>query len=222
MSNHVLLTPEQKEYLIAHINDRPRAAVARAAGVSLSTMYLIVRENGGEMLHERAKRNPEWERIVRQHYPTMSGHEIERRFGITPNRANKIAQDLGIRHATETVERLRNETRERLEQSRKYVDQKAKAKRWRATRTLDQYRIWEGKPQKTAFRFATMTKRAYKSKHYLIRKYGYIADKDEPYTLLYDVDTLRRPSDSHKCGSESYYKEKYKLRFKQKTNEDSL
>ena len=91
------LRPETREYIIAHINDRPRTAVARAAGVSISTVYNIARKVGAEMLVERTRRNPEWEAIVRKFYPTMAGHEIERDFGITFNRANKIAADLGLK-----------------------------------------------------------------------------------------------------------------------------
>ena len=43
------LTQQQVDYIRAHVNDRPRVKVARDAGVSLSTVYRIVREAGGEM-----------------------------------------------------------------------------------------------------------------------------------------------------------------------------
>lgn len=221
MSKIIPLTPQQRAYILAHLNDRPRTAVARAAGCSVTSVYRLVRAHSGTMLYERAKRNPEWERIVREYYPTMAGHEIERRFGITPNRANIIARELGIRHTPETEARLQSETKERLRQARKNIDHEKRARRWKARRRLDQYRVWDGKPQQTAFRFSTMTKRANKCKHYLISTYGYIAVEDEPYTLLYDHTTRRRPLDGCKWGTERYYTEKYKLTFKELKTDDT-
>lgn len=213
MSLTTPLTTSQRAYILAHLNDRPRTAVAQAAGVSVSAVYRLVREHGGEMLVDRSRRNPQWVAIVRKHYPTMAGHEIERRFGITANRANKIAQDLGIKHTPETVSRLQREASMRLKISRSKIDFKAKAAKWSARRRLDQFRVWEGKPQQTNFRFATMTQKAYKCKHYLIRTYGYLADEGDPYTLLFDANTRRRPYDGRKTGTESYYTEKYHLKF---------
>lgn len=46
MSNP-FVTPQQRAYILAHLNDRPRTAVARAAGVSTATLYRIVRQAGG-------------------------------------------------------------------------------------------------------------------------------------------------------------------------------
>lgn len=213
MSLTTPLTSSQRSYILAHLNDRPRTEVARKAGVSVSAVYRLVRENGGELLHERAVRNPQWVAIIREHYPHMAGHEIERRFGISPNRANKIAQDLGIKHSPETEARLQREAKERLRINRSKVDHKAKAAKWAARRRLDQFRVWEGKPQQTNFRFATMTSKAYKCKHYLMRTYGYLGCEGEPYTLLYNSKTKRRPYDGRKTGTESYYSQKYHLKF---------
>ena len=41
------ITQAQVDYVLAHINDRPRRKVAEAAGICMSTMYRIVREHGG-------------------------------------------------------------------------------------------------------------------------------------------------------------------------------
>lgn len=43
------ITQQQVDYIRAHANDRPRVKVARDAGVSVSTLYRIVHEAGGEM-----------------------------------------------------------------------------------------------------------------------------------------------------------------------------
>ena len=69
-------------YIRQHLNDRPRTAVAEHLGISMSTLYRYVRKLKGDRLMHRARRNPEWEDIVRKHYADMAGHEIERKFGI--------------------------------------------------------------------------------------------------------------------------------------------
>lgn len=206
------MTNEQKAYITAHINDRPRVAVARAAGVSLAAVYRIVRECGGEMLYGRSWRNPEWERIVRKYYPTMAGHEIERKFGMTNNYANKTARRLGLRHDAETEERIRRESLRNLEENRRNIDQARRTKRWKATRRLDEMRMWNGEPQRTHFRMKAVTRRAYAAMWNLTNKYGYYFCEGEPYTLLYDEETRRRPVGGGR-GSEEFYKEKYKLKF---------
>lgn len=213
------LRPETREYIIAHINDRPRTAVARAAGVSISTVYNIARKVGAEMLVERTRRNPEWEAIVRKFYPTMAGHEIERDFGITFNRANKIAADLGLKHTPETEEKLRQEARKRIKDNLKKVDDKARIKKWKVRRRMDELRIMEGKPQRTKLKFRDTPKRTYKIKSHLVREYGYIKSPDDPYTLFYDVNTKRRivgPKSTRKIGTEQYYENKYHLKFKER------
>lgn len=101
------ITAEQKDYIVAHINDRPRTAVAKAAGVSMTMLYRLVRTHGGEMRHDLSRRNPQHVEIVKKYYPTMTGSEIEAKFGILKKRADKIANELGIKHTPETQERIR-------------------------------------------------------------------------------------------------------------------
>ncbi len=146
------ITPEQRAYILDHINDRPRNAVAQRAGVSLSTVYRIARKMGADMHHERNTRNPHWVAIVRKYYPTMAGHEIERRFGITHNRANKIAADLGIRHTPETEARLREEAAQCLKRNLHKMDHVARAKTWKRRRRMDELRILSGEQQRTEAR----------------------------------------------------------------------
>ena len=212
------ITPEQRAYILDHINDRPRNAVAQRAGVSLSTVYRIARKMGADMHHERNTRNPHWVAIVRKYYPTMAGHEIERRFGITHNRANKIAADLGIRHTPETEARLREEAAQCLKRNLHKMDHVARAKTWKRRRRMDELRILSGEQQRTGFRFGATTLRAYKAMHHLVHVYGYIRHPDEPYTLLYNEGTRRRivgPESNRRVGTEQYYEKKYHINFKE-------
>lgn len=209
MSN-TRLTEEQKAYIVAHINDRPRMAVAKAAGCHVSTVYGIVRKYGGDLRYDLSRRNSEWERIVRENYATMSGHEIERKFGMTVNRANKIARRLGLKHSAETEARLLRERILTLAKTRGNADIKARARKWVARRRLDEMRMWEGRPRLTRFRLRTINIKAYRAKWHLMKFYGYYACDGEPYTLLYDSGTRRRLGT--RCD-EAYYSSKYKLKF---------
>lgn len=207
------ITPGQRAYILEHLNDRPRMEVARKAGVSVSTVYRLVRENGGGMDYTRDRRNPEWERIVRENYASMSGHEIERRFGITRGRANRIARDLGLRHTAETWLEIRRMCQENLAGGRRNVDWKKAARKTRAKRRLDEMRMWEGKPRLTKLRLRVITTAACRAKCQLRVKYGYHYCEGEPYTLLYDGGTRRPDGASPRRKPESYFEQKYGLRF---------
>lgn len=198
------ITKEQRKYIVAHINDRPRTAVARAAGVSMSAMYRIVRECGGSMLYERTRRNPWHVELVKKYYPTMTGSEIETRFGILKGRAEKIANELGIKHTPETMERIRKKMDVVRREARANIDYKAAGRRHSVCYKMEYYRKWEGKPQKTKLRLAETSYKVYKAKWNLIKRHGYIETTDA-YTLMYDKDTQRM--------NEKYYTEKYGLKF---------
>lgn len=198
------LTQEKRDYIIAHINDRPRAAVARAAGVSLSAVYRIVHEQGGIMQYERTRRNPYHVELVRKYYPTMTGSEIQTRFGILKGRAEKIANELGIKHTPETQERIRQKFRDNLANNIHKIDFRELGRKTSIRYKMEYYRKWEGKPQKTKLRLAETSYKVYKAKWNLIKRHGYIETTDA-YTLMYDKDTQRM--------NEKYYTEKYGLKF---------
>lgn len=174
--SHRLVTQWQRDYIVAHINDRPRTDVARAAGVSVYTVYRLVREHGGELRHELATRRPDAEGIVRRCYPVMATADISAKYGISHGTVNKIAAELGVTHGPEVLRRM------------------------------DELRFLSGQPQRTRFRFKAMPVRIHKAKWHLCRKYGYMADGTDAYTLRYGGGTRR--------VREAYYEGKYKLTFK--------
>lgn len=198
---------ETVKLVLAHLDDRPRTRAARLCGVSLATFYRIARRHGGEMRHDLATRNPEHEALVRRWFPTMSGKEMEKRFGILKGRAEKIAWELGVRHTPETEERLRRKAIENLERGRETRDVMKGARKRKRTYREEELRVCEGKPQLTRLKLRTLPYRVYKAKHYLKGKYNYFGVEDEPYVLGYDGETKRRKD------SEDYYKKKYGLRF---------
>lgn len=198
------LTTEQRDYIVAHINDRPRTAVAKAAGISMTMLYRVVRMYGGEMAYERTRRNPQHVEIVKKYYPTMTGSEIEAKFGVLKGRAEKIAHELGIKHTNETQERIRRKIKDNITNNRHKIDFKKLGHKRSVRYKLEYYRVWEGKPQKTRLKLAKTSQKTYKAKYHLINRYGYIETTDA-YTLMYDINTHRI--------NEQYCAEKYKLRF---------
>ena len=200
------------EYIRQHLNDRPRTAVAEHLGISLSTLYRYVRVLGGEMLEERTRRNPKWVAIVREHYAEMSGHEIERKFGITRGRANRIAIDLGLKHNQETIDRINHDRAERLKKYRK-VNTEKRIKSWMRRFRMDKLRVLQGEPQRTKFRIRTRPLRTYKAMWHLCHVYGYLMTDERPFTLYYDRHTCRRPLDKGR-GTERYYSDIYHIQFK--------
>ena len=199
------------DYIRQHINDRPRTAVAELLGISTSSMYRYVRKLKGDRQMHRARRNPEWVEIVKQNYADMAGHEIERKFGITHNRANKIAADLGLKHSPETIERLRREQCERLKMYKPKGEEK-RVRTWKRRFKMEELRVMQGEPQRTKFRIKTRPMRTYKAMFYLCKAYGYLTSDKDPFTLVYNERTQRRPLDGG-CGSERYYSDRYHIQF---------
>lgn len=203
------ISQEKLDYVLAHINDRPRIDVIRTAGISRKLMYKIVKLYGGELDYTRSKRNPVNIDIVRKYYPTMSAREIGSMFGISKSIVNKIAKEIGVNHNDETWKRIKEKSYAKLKQSRYKIDWHAVAKKSLIKRRLDEYRVWEGKPQLTRMKLKSITTKSYKAKWRLIHNYGYV-ETDEPYTLMFDTDTQRRNTGKF---SENYYSEVYNLKF---------
>lgn len=61
--------------MLAHINDRPRRKVAESAGISMDTMYRLVRKHGGELRHDLSTKREGIEDTVRRYYPDMTAKE---------------------------------------------------------------------------------------------------------------------------------------------------
>ena len=70
------ITQQQADYIRAHVNDRPRVKVARDAGVSLDTVYRIVRETLRRVppLQERGHQR---QRLVRE---VRNAHALRKRM----------------------------------------------------------------------------------------------------------------------------------------------
>lgn len=202
----VAISEEARAYIAAHLNDRPRTAVARAAGVSIRAVYRVVRELGGETRPELARRKPGVEEGVRRLYPEHTAAEVAAALGVGKSAVLRWAARLGVRHTAGTEARIREENRARLAAARPKIDRKASSARWRLTRRRDELRVMSGERQRTGFRFAAMPGRARQAKWYLCVRYGYLEAPSRPFALWYDRKTAR-------TKREAYFAERYGFEF---------
>lgn len=200
------ITQAQVDYVLAHINDRPRCKVAKAAGLSITTVYRIVREHGGELHYDLSTKHEGIEDTVRRYYPTMTAKEICGKFGYSKTRVITWAKRLGVRHTPETEERIRQENIARLSEARVNIDYKAMGERWKRKRKADELRMLSGLPQRTRFKFAKLTTQGRQTVWRMVRKRNYFQVEGEPFTLYYDGETHRTPY-------EARHTRKYGLRF---------
>lgn len=163
---------------------------------------------------ENLMKYPERVEVVRENYRNMSARGIDRCFGYPLGTAGRIMRKFGMIRSAEDEESVRRCVLRRTQEMCANRDISAMVRKWKIRRRLDEMRVWESKPQKTKFKIRRITDKSYKAKWYLLKKYGYFADKDSPYTLLYDESTVRVGSSRLSCP-ESYYEKKYKLKFVQ-------
>lgn len=192
-----MITKEQKQYVLEHQNEKPYTKVAKDAGISINTLYNILRKQDRSTLRKRERWREQKEkaaRIVPELYATMGEREIEKEYGIDRHFISQVAKRLGLKHSQETTSRLRQKGGIKAQQV------------WKADRT----RFLSGQPQLTNFR---IVKYSYKLKlviNRLIRVYNYFTDEEVGglYTLYYDKDTKRTPR-------ENIYSKRYGLKFEQ-------
>lgn len=198
---------ETVDYVIAHINDRPRRKVAEQCGICISTLYRIIRENGGEMRHDLCCKREGVEDIIRELWPTMTASEISQKTGISKSVVLRWHRRLGVEHTAETKERIVRKRDETFRLAKPRIDQAKRTKTWKHTRLMDEWRVWGGQPQKTRFKIKLIPKRVYRVMWYLQSKYNYFFENDRP-VMYFDSQTQR-------TAKESYFAEKYGVRFEQ-------
>lgn len=201
------LPKETIDCVIAHINDRPRRKVAERCGISISTLYRIIRENGGELRHELCYKHDGIEDTIRELWPTMTAREIAQKTGISKSVVLRWHQRLGVEHTTETNERIARERDETFRIAKLNMDQVKRVKTWRHTRRMDEWRALGGMPQKTKFKVRLVPQRIYRAMWYLQDKYNYFFENDRT-VMYYDSQTTR-------AKNERYFTEKHGIRFEQ-------
>ena len=195
------------DYVIAHINDRPRRKVAEQCDISMSTLYRIIRENGGELRHDLCYRHEGIEDTIRELWPSMTAREIARKTGISKSVVLRWHKRLGVEHTAETEARIKRERDETFQRAKLATSQAKKVKAWRHTRRMDEWRVLGGQPQQTKFKIKLLPDKVYRTMWYLEDKYNYFFENDRP-VVYFDSQTRR-------AKNESRFTEKYGIRFEQ-------
>lgn len=201
------ISQQSIDYIAAHIKDYPRYKVAKAAGVSLSKMYDVIRQLGGNIQRMPSKEETlSLEQAVRRLYPTMTASEIASKMGCGKNRVLKVAKRLGVKHSEETNERILRENVRRMVKGQDTECYAKRAAKYKRKRKADIVRVMSGMKQETRMKLRLAPKKMWLAMNRLIRKYKYFRVEGEPYTLYYDSMTTR-----HKM--ERKYTDSYGISF---------
>lgn len=200
------ITQEQRQYVVDHINDMPRSKVAAAAGISLGTVYSIVRRFGGKI---GAHNPPAIVETIKSMYPTHTCREIAEETGIPKSTVIRWVSNLGLRHTEETERRIMENRLRILAEARKNIDWKERSRKWKLHRRMDELRVLSGLPQRTRHRFALRPRKVYHAMWCLCDKYGYEWVDGHPYWLTRPdgVPGIRQKQ------REELFSKRYKIKF---------
>lgn len=200
---------EAEAYVLAHMDRRPRTLLAREAGISLSTVYRLLRAHGAELRHELSVKRDGVERAISELYPTRTASEIAAETGLSTSTVKRWARRLGLAHDPETLERIDEEKRARLAMNRTPESRARQSATYRRRRKADYLRFLSGQPLETRFRFRVVPEKTRKAMWHLERTRDYFRVEGEPYTLCYDEQTRRLTG----SRDEAYYASRYGIRF---------
>lgn len=164
------LTQEQMDYIKVHINDYPRKEVAKAAGVTLHTLYKYITILGGTKIDN--KLNNETIRKISDMYKTMTAREISEVTNIPQSTILGQVSKLGLKHDVETINRIRKERNKSLRSYWNKEKYASKGRKLHMQYKMDELRVLSGKPQETRLRIRKLSPKALNAKMYLRKSYN--------------------------------------------------
>lgn len=200
----VRITQEQRQFIIDHINDRPRSKIIEQAQVSPATFYQIVKENGGQIDHSLSTRNRDLEKFIIENFARMSTTEIMQHTGALRKRINCIAKEHHLKHDADVGKRLKDQNRRHLDEIRKKCDHRKCGESLKRIMRIEELRVMSGLKQKTSLHLRRMPTKYRKTAWHLMHSYNYIWSLNDPYNVYYDDETQR-------VKTEDLYRRKYKL-----------
>ena len=199
------ISERQKAYILAHINDRPRTRLAKEICVSLTSLYRLVHENGGEIDHTMSTADMKAVEIIKTEFPHKSMQEIADAHGFSKSLVYRWAKKLNLSHTEEAQRRIDEKVRTAM-LGRCPVDSYAVGmEKRRRKRKMDVLRVMSGMPQQTGYRIRILPVRTQKAIWALCKR-GYIKTSKNSVKILYDIDTQRTPN-------EQLYTRKYGIQF---------
>lgn len=159
------------DYIKAHINDYPRKEVAKAAGVTLHTLYKYITILGGTKIDN--KLNNETIRKISDMYQTMTAREISEVTNIPQSTILGQVSKLGLKHDIETINRIRKERNKSLRDYWNKERYASKGRKLHMQYKMDELRVMSGKPQETRLRIRKLSPKALNAKMYLRKSYNF-------------------------------------------------
>lgn len=153
------------DYIKVHINDYLRKEVAKAAGVTLHTLYKYITILGGTKIDN--KLNNETIRKISDMYKTMTAREISEVLNIPQSTILGQVSKLGLKHNVETINRIRKERNKSLRDYWNKERYASKGRKLHMQYKMDELRVMSGKPQETRLRIRKLSPKALNAKMYL-------------------------------------------------------
>lgn len=203
------ITQKQIDYVLSHFRDCTRKKLAKDAGMSMASLYLILGRYRLNSDKEKEKKEKE-EQQLRKLFPNHESKEIAHILGITASAVRKRAKRLNLKRSDEFIKKGKAKKRETLASNVRKSDKKKRVRTWKLHRRMDEIRFMSGMPQKTKFRMKVYPKKTYTAMYYLCRTYGYEFSDSDYFELI-------RPEPYNKerfAKVEEYHSNKYKIKFK--------
>ena len=206
------MTIEQKEYLREHINDRPRAELARKLNISYNNLLQWVHKLGGEIDYDSFRRNDELRSKIKTLYETMSISEVAKVLHCKETSVMSVVHRMHLRRDDdETRKRLREKSNANMAAA---IESNKRLQKIKRQIRVDIMRIKSGEKPLTNRYYRMYPAKTQSALNHLCCKYSYfmypnLRDRKEPIAF-YDGDT-KRLSDKR----EQYYIDKYDIKFMQ-------
>ena len=202
------ISQEIKDYIKAHVNDRPRTALARKLGISKFTLMALIHEYGGEVRNMNNPMSVDLEKL-KELYPVMPVNDIVPILGVRKNTIYRWVKRLNLQRSPEGIA-IKEANKKRVLDSMHNEAVYAKiSKSMRKTYRLERMRVINGLPKKTKLRVAIIPRRTTATINRLCRMYNYFHEVNED-VLYYDSETTRMPLEKEK-----HYTENFHIKFAQ-------
>lgn len=189
-----MISQDKIDYIVAHMDERPRCNISRALGVHPMTVRKIIIEHGGKLIPNNRPRSLELERKVIAAYADHFDEEITQLTGASRWQIGRIKKKYELKKSKLYRDRLTDilcSNCHTPESKKKAADTLKKRYRY------DQMLINSGmKPQMKYKRSKWATERARCAANYLCRSHNYFMPEGEAYVLCYDEETNRTKNES--------------------------
>ena len=176
------------DFIVAHMDDMPRAKLVRETGISACTAYRIIRQHGGKTDGWSKPRSKELDKNVIALYTDHSNPEIISLTGASLQQICRIRDKYALKKSDELVKKIKDKAMAKAHTP----EVKAKAaKTWKRHHRYDEVLTLSGqKPLRNFKPRKWHNMDAYRAAWAQCKNNNYFM-LDKPYVLYYDSETRR-------------------------------